>query len=302
MNVVAIVNPLSGTGADPDAAARRVALLTDRFRSEGLDGAVHVTERRHHGTELARAAIASSATMVIAWGGDGTINEVASVVAGTGIPMGVIPAGSGNGFARELGLPSEPQAALDVILRGRDVRIDVGELDGRSFFNIAGIGVDAVIAERFNQRAMGRRGMGPYVAIGLHEAFRYRAVRYRIVLDAEEVHTSALLIAFANGREYGNGIRLAPQARLDDGKLEAVVVEDRNPIARLWGGRHLFRGTTHLAGRLTMRSIREAEVYADSTIRYHLDGETGYADTHVSVRIHPGRLRMRVPHGPSPEG
>ena len=294
MNVVAIVNPLSGAGADPDTAARRVALLEDRFASDGVNGSVHLTERRHHATELARDAIAGGAGMVIAWGGDGTINEVASVVAGSGRAMGVIPAGSGNGFARELGLPADPHAALDVILRGRDTLIDVGELGGRSFFNIAGIGVDAVIAEKFNQRALGRRGMGPYVAIGLREAFLYRAARYRIVLDGEDVHSSALLIAFANGREYGNGIRLAPHARLDDGKLEAVVVEDRHPIARLWGGRHLFRGTTHLAPRITLRSIQQAEIYADAPIHYHLDGETGVADRHVSVRIHPARLRMRV--------
>jgi YegS/Rv2252/BmrU family lipid kinase len=299
MNVVAIVNPLSGAGADPDVAARRVALLKDRFAAEGFVAAVHVTERRHHATQLARAAMSEGAALVIAWGGDGTINEVASVVAGSETALGVIPAGSGNGFARELGLPSDPQAALDVILHGCDTRIDVGELAGRFFFNIAGIGVDAVIAEEFNKRAMGRRGMGPYVAIGLRQAFSYRAVRYRIVLDGDEVHSSALLIAFANGREYGNGIRLAPQARLDDGKLEAVIVDDRHPIARLWGGRHLFRGTTHLAAQITLRSIREAEIYAESAIHYHVDGETGVAPGHVSVRIHPGRLRMRVPGSPA---
>jgi len=295
MNVFAIVNPLSGAGADPDVAAERVALLTERFAAEGVDAIVHLTERRHHATDLARTAIASGASIVIAWGGDGTINEVASVIDGSGRAMGVIPAGSGNGFARELGLPAEPHAAIDVILRGRDMLIDVGELDGRSFFNIAGIGVDAVIAEQFNTRAMGRRGMGPYVVIGLREAFRYRAARYRIVLDGEEVHSSALLIAFANGREYGNGIRLAPHARMDDGKLEAVVVEDRSPLARLWGGRHLVRGTTHLAAKITLRSIERAEVHSDAPIRYHLDGETGQADRHVRVCIHPKRLRMRVP-------
>jgi len=284
MNVFAIVNPLSGAGADPDVAAERVALLTERFAAEGVDAIVHLTERRHHATDLARTAIASGASIVIAWGVDGS-----------GRAMGVIPAGSGNGFARELGLPAEPHAAIDVILRGRDMLIDVGELDGRSFFNIAGIGVDAVIAEQFNTRAMGRRGMGPYVIIGLREAFRYRAARYRIVLDGEEVHSSALLIAFANGREYGNGIRLAPHARMDDGKLEAVVVEDRSPLARLWGGRHLVRGTTHLAAKITLRSIERAEVHSDAPIRYHLDGETGQADRHVRVCIHPKRLRMRVP-------
>src|SRR3954453_13393568 len=275
MNVFAIVNPLSGAGADPGVAAQRVALLTERFVAEGLRGAVHLTERPRHAIDLARAAIASGASVVIAWGGDGTINEVASVVAGSGRALGGIPAGSGNGFAPELGLPCDLHAAVDVILRGRDTLIDVGELDGRAFFNIAGIGVDAVIAERFNNRAMGRRGMGPYVAIGLREAFRYRAARYRIVLDGQEVHSSALLIAFANGREYGNGIRLAPHARMDDGKLEALVVEDRHPISRLWCGRHLVLGTADRASRVFARSIREAAIETDGEILYHVDGEIG---------------------------
>src|SRR3954447_1991623 len=295
MNVFAIVNPLSGAGADPGVAAQRVALLTERFVAEGIRGAVHLTERPRHAIDLAHAALASGASVVIAWGGDGTINEVASVVAGSGRALGVIPAGSGNGFARELGLPCDPHAAVDVILRGRDTLIDVGELDGRAFFNIAGIGVDAVIAERFNNRAMGRRGMGPYVAIALREAFRYRALRYRIVLDdGDEVHSSALLIAFANGREYGNGIRLAAHARMDDGKLEAVIVEDRHPLARLWSSRHLITGTAQRAARITLRSIERAEVYSDGPIQYHLDGETGLAARHVNVCIHPKRLRMRV--------
>jgi len=294
VSVAVIINPISG-GAGAGAARAKAQLALAVVDAHGDRPEILLTERVGHAHELAKGAMQRGARLVIAWGGDGTINEVASVIEGSGRAMGVIPAGSGNGFARELGLPAEPHAAIDVILRGRDMLIDVGELDGRSFFNIAGIGVDAVIAEQFNTRAMGRRGMGPYVIIGLREAFRYRAARYRIVLDGEEVHSSALLIAFANGREYGNGIRLAPHARMDDGKLEAVVVEDRSPLARLWGGRHLVRGTTHLAAKITLRSIERAEVHSDAPIRYHLDGETGQADRHVRVCIHPKRLRMRVP-------
>src|SRR4030095_4278357 len=105
MNVFAIVNPLSGAGADPDVAAERVALLTKRFDAEGVTATVQVTERRHHATDLARRALATGASIVIAWGGDGTINEVASVVAGSVSAMGGVPAGSANGFAGGLGPP-----------------------------------------------------------------------------------------------------------------------------------------------------------------------------------------------------
>jgi diacylglycerol kinase family enzyme len=131
-----------------------------------------------------------------------------------------------------------------VVIHGRDRLVDAGELDGRLFFNIAGIGFDAVVAEEFNARGtIGNRGMGPYVRIGIRQVFRYRAGTYRVTLDGDEFVSNALVIAFANGREYGNRIRVAPQALVDDGKLEAVVMEDRGPLSRLWAGRHLALGT-----------------------------------------------------------
>jgi diacylglycerol kinase (ATP) len=294
-SVVAIVNPLSGAGATPGVAGRRVALLESKFASAHVSGEVHLTERSGHAGELARAAVQSGAGTVIAWGGDGTINEVGTALAGTNVVLAIVPAGSGNGFASEVGVPVLPEAAIDVALHGHDRPIDVGELAGRLFFNIAGIGFDAVIAEQFNQQTLGRRGMGPYVRIGLRETFRYRAARYRILLDGEEIVTSALLIAFANGREYGNRIRLAPHARMDDGKLEAMVVEDRRLFSRLWSGRHLAFGTADKAPRIVARSIESARVESNGEMLYHLDGEIGRATGSIDVRIRPGALIVRVP-------
>jgi diacylglycerol kinase family enzyme len=136
--------------------------------------------------------------------------------------------------------------------------------------------------------------MVPYVQIGLREAFRYRGVRYRIVLEEESLESTALLIAFANGREYGNRIRLAPHARLDDGKLEAVVVEDRSPLSRLWSGRHLARGTADKASRMILRSVTSATIETDGEILYHLDGEVARARGALTIRIRPGLLKVRV--------
>ena len=293
-DIVAIVNPLSGAGAASGVAERRVALLERRFEAAGVKGAVHLTERRHHARDLAASAIDRGAAIVIAWGGDGTINEVGTALAGTSVSLAIIPAGSGNGFARELGLPWEPDAAIDVALKGHDKAIDAGEIDGRLFFNIAGVGFDAVVAEQFNSQTLGRRGMGPYVRIGMREVFRYRAVRYRVVLDTEELVSDALLIAFANGREYGNGIRLCPHARMDDGKLEMMVVEDRPPLSRLWTGRHLALGTAHLAARVISRSIQAATIETEGDVLYHVDGEIGRAKDRVKVTIRPGILKVRV--------
>jgi YegS/Rv2252/BmrU family lipid kinase len=295
VEIVAIVNPLSGAGATSGVAEARVALLTSRLAAAKREGIVHLTKRPLHAGEMARAAVAAGARMVIAWGGDGTINEVGTALAGTGVVLGIIPAGSGNGFASELGIPFLPEAAIDIALSGRPKLVDAGELEGRLFFNIAGIGFDAMVAEQFNLRSLGRRGMGPYVQIGVRELFRYRAARYRIRLDRESFTTSALLMAFANGREYGNKIRLAPHAVLDDGKLEAMIVEDRPPLARLWAGRHLVLGTADKAPGIVMRSIESATIETDGEMLYHLDGEIGRARGSISVRVRPRLLTVNVP-------
>ncbi len=296
MDVFAIVNPLSGAGANPLIGAERVALLTQRFAAAGITGTVHRTERRGHAAELAAIAVAQGARAVLAWGGDGTINEIGSIVAGTSSALGIVPAGSGNGFAGELGVPWQPSEAIDVVIKGRDRQVDAGEINGRLFFNVAGIGIDAVIAEQFNLRGtLGNRGMGPYVRIGIQEMFRYRAASYRVTLDGETVASNALVISFANGREYGNRIRIAPQALVDDGKLEAMVVEDRGPLARMWAGRHLALGTANRAAGIRLRSIESARVESDSEIIYHVDGEVGRAKGAIDVRIRPRLLKVRVP-------
>ena len=295
VEIVAIVNPFSGAGATASVAEARIALLTSRLAAAKREGTVHLTERPLHAGELARSAVAAGARMVIAWGGDGTINEVGTALAGTGVALGIIPSGSGNGFASDLGIPFLAEGAIDVALNGRAKPIDAGELEGRLFFNIAGIGFDAVVAEQFNLRSIGRRGMGPYVQIGVRELFRYRAAQYRIRLDGETFTTTALLIAFANGREYGNKIRLAPHAVLDDGKLEAMIVEDRTPLARLWAGRHLALGTADKAPRILMRSVQSALIESDGDMLYHLDGEIGRARGSIAVRVRPGLLTVKVP-------
>jgi diacylglycerol kinase (ATP) len=295
MDVFAIVNPLSGAGANPDAAAERVALLMQRFAAAGITGTVHRTERRGHAAELAAVGVSQGARAILAWGGDGTINEIGSVVAGTASALGIVPAGSGNGFAAELGVPWHPADAIDAVIHGRDRLVDAGELNGRLFFNIAGIGFDAVIAEEFNARGtLGNRGMGPYVRIGIRQTFQYRAGTYRVTLDGHEFVSTALVIAFANGREYGNRIRVAPQALVDDGKLEAIVMEDRWPLSRLWAGRHLALGTADKAARVLVRSIETARIETDGDIIYHLDGEVGRAHGVVTVRIRPRLLKVRV--------
>ena len=172
VNVVAIINPISGAGADAHVAERRTSLLRAALEQRQLRATIHLTERAGHAHALARDAVQQGAHVVIVWGGDGTMNEVGAALLGTETALGVVPAGSGNGLAAALRCPRDAPAAIAAALDGAVRVIDAGILNGLPFFNIAGIGVDARIAKLFNVRAKGSRGRWPYIAIGVREGCR----------------------------------------------------------------------------------------------------------------------------------
>jgi diacylglycerol kinase (ATP) len=294
MHIVAIVNPVSGAGMDPTAAPRRVAMIRDELRRRDLDAAIQLTERAGHAREIASRAIDSGADLVLVWGGDGTVNEAGSALTGTPTVLGLIPAGSGNGLAGGLGIPRDARAALAIALGDKTVAVDVGMLERRPFFNVAGIGFDAHIARLFNLRQRGRRGRLPYVVIGVTEGCRYAGQDYVVTLDGESRRSKALLIAFANGREYGMGMQIAPGAKLDDGLLLACIVEDRSVLARFRDARHLALGTVERAPRIAFQAVRNATVEAQGEIEYHLDGEPGVARERLEVTIVPGALKVKT--------
>jgi diacylglycerol kinase (ATP) len=302
MSIVAIINPISGAGADRAAGARRIALVRSEVERRGLRAVIHVTERAGHAHDLAAASAAAGAELVIVWGGDGTMNEAGAGVLHSETAIALVRAGSGNGLAGALGVPRDPRAALAVALDGGTRTIDAGVMAGRPFFNIAGIGFDARVAKQFNNRAAGRRGAWPYLVLGMREGWRYGAVDYRLQLEGDPGTVRALLIAFANGREYGLGARIAPGAELDDGLLDATIVEERSALARFWHARRLVTGTAHLAPRVRTARVTCASIEAAGTMEFHVDGEPGVADGRIEVRILPAALKIRcarVPAGAS---
>jgi YegS/Rv2252/BmrU family lipid kinase len=293
--VHAIINPISGAGADPNAARRRVAMVEAAAGTRGIDAKIFLTQRGGHATELARAALDAGCRSLIVWGGDGTVNEAGSVLMGSDAALGLVPAGSGNGLAAALGVSRDPAAALADAFDAPARRIDAGIMAGRPFFNIAGVGFDARVAALFNQRAPGSRGGWPYIAIGVREGCRYCAVDYALTLDTTALRSKALLVAFANGREYGIGARIAPDARLDDGFLDAIVVADPgNIVSRFWHARHLATGTPQLSPAVTLRRVTHAVIEAPGEMEFHVDGEAATARDRIEVSIVPGALSVRT--------
>jgi YegS/Rv2252/BmrU family lipid kinase len=292
--VAVIINPISGAGRRPDVGRQRAEMATAFLTTRGVEGEVFVTERGGHARELAHGALGRGITHCIAWGGDGTINEIASALAFTGASLGIIPSGSGNGFSREIGIPFDPRAAFEIALGGSDRVIDAGEIEGRLFFNLAGVGLDARIAHQFAATGLVRRGFVRYLEIASSEIFTRARHEYAIVVDGQVRRSHVLLVAIANGRQYGNGALIAPDARIDDGKLDVVVIDDRSPWAVIRHAPKLFKGRLADVPGVTMSSATRVEITANEPLIYHVDGEPCVGGSGISARVRPAALRVRV--------
>jgi diacylglycerol kinase family enzyme len=158
-SVAVVINPISGTGGNIDVARARAGQAAQLLATRGADPSnVFITERPGHARELALAATARGISTIVAWGGDGTMNEIGSAIAFTETALALVPSGSGNGLARELRIPFDATAALDLAFSGRDRTIDAGQIEERLFFNVAGVGLDARVAHRFAADGLEKRG------------------------------------------------------------------------------------------------------------------------------------------------
>jgi YegS/Rv2252/BmrU family lipid kinase len=292
MRAAVIINPIAGVRIPGDTPERRVALAQRILTRHDIDGAVMVTERAGHARELAGQAVAEGCELVVAWGGDGTINEVAAVLIHSRTALGIVPAGSGNGLAHGLGLPVRPAAALARALAGSARKIDVGEFGGRRFFNVAGIGFDAAVAARFNRQGHAR-GPLAYVRSIAPRFLSYEAVPCIIEADGESSAQSVLMVTIANCREFGSHAVIAPHARPDDGLLDLVVIPDRSPVDRLSLVPHVFAGTIDRAAGVLMRRATRVRIASDRPLPFHVDGEPHDGAQVVEAHILPGALIVR---------
>lgn len=282
-----IINPVSG-GASRAVARARVEQATSYLASLAQQGEVHLTEHRGHAHALATAAVASGAERVIAWGGDGTVNEVASALVNTRVTLGIIPAGSGNGLARELRLPSASDAAIHRACTASARTIDAGTVDNRWFFSIAGIGFDAHVAAAFD-RDGGRRGLAGYVRMTARELLRYTSRSYSV--DGAPPRR-ALLVTFANTTQFGNGARIAPRALLDDGLLDLVIFEERTRLSTILGLPRLFTGHVDRVHGVSMTKVAASVIRCDDAMLFHVDGEPCQGGTSLSIRVHRAALSV----------
>lgn len=301
MRALVVINPIAGKGRRTTVGA-----CTDLARSvlgaHGYETEVRVTGGPNDAFRFSREAVDSRADLVIAWGGDGTVNGTASGVAGSGIAFAIIPGGSGNGLARDLSIPFNPSAALEIAGSGTTRAIDAGDLHGSLFFNVAGIGFDARIADRLAMPGA-RRGLLGYLIATVSELRSYQPGKYSIhnAFDvdgkahmADIIDHPALFIALANSRQYGSGAQIAPAALLDDGMIEIVVVEPQSGMQIIRQVPAFFRGTLREGPGLLMRSAASMEVTCTHPIRFHVDGEPRVGLNSIALKTRRGALIVRV--------
>jgi diacylglycerol kinase (ATP) len=303
-SVLVIINPVSGPSRRGRPAERIQAarLALDRL---GVTAEIRLTERAGHAHEIALEAAASSVELVIAWGGDGTINEVGRALVqrsedsagrdfSRALPaLGIIPGGSGNGLARELRIPFDPARAIERAVRAEVRHLDAGELGDRIFFNIAGIGLDAHVAALVSTR-VNHRGLLPYLKATLGDLVRYAPLDYTLTIDGNSFQTTALFLAVANSKQYGFGAEIAPGAKLDDGLLDFVIVQDRRLMGNVGRIPSMFLGSLDRQRGIVTHRVRELTIRSRDSMLFHVDGEAVQGSDTLVVRVHPGALRLKA--------
>lgn len=292
MPLTLLVNPSSAGGRTLKLLPRIEAALDARraaFRVER-------TRSLEHGVETALRAVELGEVPVVV-SGDGLIGAVGGAMAGSETPLGLIPGGRGNDLARALGIPSDPEAAVEVVLGGNSRRIDVGEANGKRFLGIVSVGFDSECNRLANETKF-IRGNLVYAYSMVRTLIGWRSARFTIVTGGERKRLTGYFVDVANNSVYGGGMYIAPEAEIDDGQFDVVAITEVGKLRFLSGLREVLKGegahldkeevTTFRASRLELDASRPFPVYADGD---HL------TDLPVSLRVLPRCLSILVPAG-----
>jgi len=248
---------------------------------------------------LAREAVVEGFDLVVAVGGDGTVNEVVCGLANSGVPLGIVPAGSGNGLAREFGIPMKMKEACRTLIQGRTRVVDVGKIENRFFLGTAGVGYDALTVRIFEEKWGSRRGLLPYFHVAFTGFLEYKAHQVTLKFNDHQITVLPLLVTAANTTQFGGGAVIAPQARPDDGLLDICIIHDLSFLKAFFHWPKLFSGRIDRLPQWEVYRTDSLEISSDFPLPVHVDGEPIAESTHVHIKLLPGALQIRVPEDTS---
>lgn len=286
--ILFIINPKSGT--DKKLYVRQI--IGKKIDVSKFSYQVRYTEYAGHAEVLAREAVEKGTDIVVAVGGDGTVNEVARALIHRQTALGIIPCGSGNGLARHLQLPMDPEGAIQMINEACIKSLDYGTMNNLPFFCTCGMGFDAFVSMKFANS--GKRGLLSYIENTLRETLTYKPDTYTLTLDDQQIEQRAFVIACANASQYGNNAFIAPAATMSDGLMDITVLEPFSAIEAPQLALQLFNGTLTTNSRVKTFKARKAHIKRLSKAPVHVDGDPLLTDTEIDVEIHPKGILMVV--------
>jgi len=287
-NIAFIVNPISGT----KAKNRVTKLIRDLLDPQLFSPTVVVTEYAGHATQLAQQFALEGYYAVIAVGGDGTVNEVANGLVGTNTALGIVPNGSGNGFARHLDISTRMNRAIEMLNSSEVISVDYGMVNDKKFFSTCGVGFDALVAVQFNEGKS--RGLKTYVQNTLQSLFNYKPETYHILGEDIDVTTEAFLITFANAGQWGYDAYIAPKASVQDGLMDIAIVNKFPLSAAPKLALNLF--THNIDENFYMNTVRSKAItlVRENAGAIHIDGDPFEMPTELNIKIVEDGLKVLV--------
>jgi len=281
-----VINPVAGKG--------RVGKKIDRIKSElssaGLTVSRHYTEYPGHANLLVTNHTFGKGEICVCAGGDGTFNEIASALAGTGIPIAVLPFGSGNGLARSLGIKSGIRSLIKYLSGNKIQRIDGGHFSDKFFFCTCGIGFDAVVADKFNERS--KRGLIGYVSHVIRSFFSYKGISANVLIDGKNFSGKFFLITIANAPQYGNNAMIAPGANVSDGIFDVVLIKPFPGIFAPLVAIALFSGFIAAIPQVSIFKARDIQILSADSHLMHADGESILVEWPIAIHVYPGCVHV----------
>ncbi len=284
MKIRFIINPTSGTGRQRNI---------EKYISEHLEGYdIVYTQKAKDACRLSKEAVNDNIDIVIAVGGDGTVNECLQGLVNSKTALGVIPCGSGNGFAYHIGMRKKPEEAIIQLKNIRIEEVDTCRLNKIPFINVAGIGFDAHIANLFSK--LKKRGFINYLIL-IYKELSYKSQKYTIEYNNIKKDVRAYMIAFANSSQYGNNAKISPMSNIKDGLINFVIVKDFPK----WKIPHflfkLFTGEIHLSSYVEIIKSKQIKIDVENTL-VHLDGEPLKTKGPVNITLLHKSLKIIIPN------
>lgn len=291
-NIAFIINPISGSRETQNAKKKLPKVIMQTLDAAQWLPNITFTEYAGHATELAYQYARMGFDAVVAVGGDGTVNEVARGLKDTQTALGIIPMGSGNGFARHLNIPIKPQKAIEMLNHSEPISVDYGLANGRLFVSTCGTGFDALVADNF--AGSNKRGFMTYLQNVLKEAFAYQPQTYHIVGDGLDVTHKAFLITFANANQWGYEAMIAPKASVQDGKMDIMLMSSHAILGSASLALRLFAGSIDDSHFMDTLRAREITLEREEKAPFHIDGDPVEMEKDIRIKIVEDGLRVLV--------